>query len=174
MRQFWFEIVPRSFDRYGWLFVGLKQDRRRVLARSGRDYRSPDKARDAIVALQEMAAFVPIVEAGSTADEPLPLPATSFAFVSGVLPLVVREFPFEEDAEVGRRRKGRRRDQAGRDREGGEPVVVMASSAQPAAQETVAEAAVAEPSEPSATPEPEPEPKPKRRSGQGGRRQKGS
>jgi hypothetical protein len=151
MREFWFEIVRRSFDRYVWLFVRNKGGQRRVLAYSARDYGSPEKARDAIVALQAVIPGAPIEEGGTSNDhEPFELPATTFAFVSGVLPLSVEQFPFEDDSAAGQGRQRRRRDQAKRrqarrGQEAGEPAAVAASSSRPAAEAVARAAASAAP-----------------------------
>src|SRR5262245_28224572 len=86
MNDFWFEIVRRSFDRYEWVFVGLRDGRPRVLARSGRDYRSRKKARRAIAQVRE--AFP-----GAEVRRSFTLPRTRFQLVPGVLPLIVEDAP---------------------------------------------------------------------------------
>ena len=45
MVQHWFEIVRRNYNRYSWLFVEVRDGRRRVLAYSVSDYRSRKRAR---------------------------------------------------------------------------------------------------------------------------------
>ena len=54
MIKYRFEIVRGSFGRYSWQFVELDGGRRRVLARSGRDYGSRKRAREAIIQLKEL------------------------------------------------------------------------------------------------------------------------
>lgn len=103
MKSFrFFQIVRRGNGRFYWLFVSVKGRRRRVLARSTRDYSSAQKAAGAIDKLR--AAIV----LGSI-DEPFRLPETSFHRVPGVVPLVVDEFPVEDSSQVfqamGRARK---------------------------------------------------------------------
>jgi hypothetical protein len=90
MNPYRFEIVRRAFDRFGWVFVRIDDRGRRILARSERSYRSRKRVKRAIAALKE----APIVDA--TEDYlPFPLPATSFRFVPGVVPLIVDESPVE-------------------------------------------------------------------------------
>lgn len=88
-----FEIVRSNDDRYSWRFVGHKgrKRRRRVLARSARTYRSPEKVLGAIEKLQA-------AECIDATEESYPLPASSFAFVSGALPLPVKGHPGEDDS----------------------------------------------------------------------------
>ena len=62
-----FQIVRRGNDRFYWIFVSVKRRRRRVIARSTRDYRTPEKVVAAIDRLRE--AF--IVE---SIDEPFTAP----------------------------------------------------------------------------------------------------
>ena len=83
-----FQIVRRGNDRFYWIFVSVKRRRRRVIARSTRDYRTPEKVMAAIDDLRD-AFVVPI-------DDPITLPETHFHRVRGVLPLVVDEFPVED------------------------------------------------------------------------------
>lgn len=85
MNDFWFEIVRRSRKRYDWVFVAARDGRPRVLARSGRDYRSRKKTRRAITRLR--SAF-PLAEIRDT--DPFRLPYTRFEVVPGVLPLRVQ------------------------------------------------------------------------------------
>lgn len=92
MKEHCFEIVRRGDDRYSWLFVVVDGRRQRVLARSARTYRSPQKA---VGAINKLRAASTICEP----DEPFSLPETSFRIVSGVVPLVVREFPVEDDSQ---------------------------------------------------------------------------
>lgn len=88
VNDFWFEIVRRSRKSYEWVFVGVKDGRPRVLARSGRDYQSRKKTRRAIRRLQY--AF-PRADIRNT--DPFPLPYTKFEVVPGVLPLRVQSAP---------------------------------------------------------------------------------
>lgn len=89
-KQYRFEILRRGDDRFYWLFVVLEGRRRRVLARSTRDYRSARKAMGAIAKLRRTTHVV------DTTVDPFPLPATHFHVVPGVLPLVLEEFPVVE------------------------------------------------------------------------------
>jgi hypothetical protein len=91
MKQYRFEIVRRGFGRFGWIFVRIDDRGRRVLARSERSYRSKKRVRRAIAAFDN----APIVDA-TKEFLPFPLPATSFKFVPGVVPLIVDESPTEE------------------------------------------------------------------------------
>jgi hypothetical protein len=86
-----FEIVRRATGRYSWRLVGVKDGRRRVLARAHRDWRSLTKVEDVVAALQA----APVDDVSGTIEDRFPLPATSFGFVSGVLPLIVEEPPSE-------------------------------------------------------------------------------
>lgn len=89
--KFRFEIVRRGNGRFGWIFVRV-EGTRRVLARSVRDYGSPEKVNDAIDKMR--AAPVDDTTVGSDA---FPLPTTSFRIVSGVVPLVVEDSPTDFD-----------------------------------------------------------------------------
>jgi hypothetical protein len=90
--KFRFEIVRRGNGRFGWIFVKVDRGRRRVLARSVRDYGSPGKAEDAIDRMRGAPVDDTTVE-----RDPFPLPATSFRIISGVVPLIVDEFD-DDDA----------------------------------------------------------------------------
>lgn len=91
MKQYRIEIVGRAFGRFGWNFVRIDDRGHRILARSERSYRSRKRVGRAIAALKEAR----IVDA--TKDYlPFPLPATSFRFVPGVVPLIVDESPVED------------------------------------------------------------------------------
>jgi hypothetical protein len=92
MKHYRFEIVHRAFGRFGWIFVRINDRGRRVLARSERSYRSRKRVRRAIGALRGADDIVDATEGYL----PVPLPATSFEFVPGVLPLIVDESPVEE------------------------------------------------------------------------------
>lgn len=92
--KFRFEIVRRGNGRFGWIFVRVGDGKRRLLARSVRDYRSPDKVKDAIDKMDGAR-----VDDTTVGDDPFPLPATSFRIVSGVVPLIVDEFEDEDAAE---------------------------------------------------------------------------
>jgi hypothetical protein len=93
MKSFrFFQIVRRGNGRFYWLFVSVKGRRRRVLARSTRDYSSAQKAAGAIDKLRGAIVLGSI-------DEPFRLPETSFHRVPGVLPLVVDEFPVEDSSQ---------------------------------------------------------------------------
>ena len=135
-KQYRFEIVRRGDDRYYWLFVVLKgrrRRRRRVLARSARDYRSSQKAKQAIGKLRCAADIF---------DTTYALPRTRFRTVSGVVPLIVEEFPVvdreaQEFHAVGRARN----DSLGE--ETGEPVATTAATEQPAATTAAAKPSIA-------------------------------
>ena len=86
-----FEIVRRFNGRFAWIFVLKWEDgRRRVLARSVRDYRTRAKAEKAIDDLKDAP-----IEPGGPGELPFSLPTTSFQIVSGIVPLIVDEFPSE-------------------------------------------------------------------------------
>lgn len=132
MAQYWFEIFRQTYDRWAWHFVEIRDGRRRVLARSGRDYRSRRRARKAVRALQRSVRGAEVLVAGA-GHEGFPLPASRFAVDYDVVPLM-----------VGASRPGfgpprRRRDRRGRT---DEPVQAR-EAATPTAQE-----AAAAPSEP--------------------------
>jgi hypothetical protein len=92
MKPYRFEIVRRAFGGFGWVIVRIDDRGRRVLARSERSYRSRKRVRRAIAAFEG----APIVDA--TNDyQTFPLPASSFRFVPGVVPLIVDESPVEDD-----------------------------------------------------------------------------
>ena len=104
-KQYRFEILRRGDDRFYWLFVVLERRRRRVLARSTRDYGSAQKAKAAIAKLQRATNVV------DTTDDPFSLPETHFRVVPGVVPLMVEEFPVvdrgaEEFIVFGRAQQG--------------------------------------------------------------------
>jgi len=91
MKRYRLEIVRRASGRFGWIFVRIDDRGRRVLASSERSYRSRKRVRQAIAALED----ADIVD--TTQDYvPFPLPATSFRFVRGVVPLIVDESPRDE------------------------------------------------------------------------------
>ena len=96
MRQYWFAIVRRGYDRYSWLFVEVKDGRRRVLAQSIRDYRSVKKARKAAAALRCGVMDADIIDASGSQGARLMAVTSSFEPVPGVLPLVVGESVVEE------------------------------------------------------------------------------
>jgi hypothetical protein len=81
----WFEIVRRPYGRFSWLLVQLRRGRRRVLARSERDYRSRGKVRRVIEAIKDVVPNAPVFDA----TRPFTLPDTSFHIVGDVLPLPV-------------------------------------------------------------------------------------
>ena len=93
-----FEIVRRPNGRFGWIFVVRDGGRRRVRARSIRDYGSVDKVFQAIEKMQG-ADICDTTEGG---QDPFPLPATSFQIVPGVVPLLVQGFPTDFDTEARR------------------------------------------------------------------------
>ena len=97
MRQYRFEIVGRAFGRFTWRLVELRGRRRRVLARSDRDYSSLEKVRAAIAEFREIVRIAGVVDTTLPGETPFELPPTRFAFVEGVVPLVVEESPDEDD-----------------------------------------------------------------------------
>jgi hypothetical protein len=114
VRRNWFEIVRRTYDRYGWIFVEIRGGRRRVLARSERTYKSKGRVRAAITSLKDVIGDAEVVDAtrsGGFVD----LPATSFEFTPEALPLVVGEPDRGRRRGSGRRAASRR----GSDRAGG-------------------------------------------------------
>jgi uncharacterized protein YegP (UPF0339 family) len=96
MKESQFEIVRRPNGRFAWRFVVRKDGRPRVLARSARDYRTRARAVEAIDTMRE----ADVVDAGGADPEPFPLPVTRFRIVSGVVPLIVDEFPTEYESQV--------------------------------------------------------------------------
>jgi hypothetical protein len=87
MKEHRFEIVRRGSDRFGWIFVAIDGDRRRVRASSVRDYRSIDKVTEAIDRMQGAE----IVDTTEGDPDLFPLPPTLFQIVPGVVPLLVQE-----------------------------------------------------------------------------------
>jgi hypothetical protein len=152
MVQYWFEIFRRTYDRWSWHFVEVRDGERRVLARSGRDYRSRRRARRAIRALKRAVRGAQVVVPGASGQEGFPLPASSFAFVPGVVPLMVGGPPHVASPPELRTQTG-------------EPVQTRELPPQPAVQQEVAEAATPEP--PAAS---EKQPTPRR----GGRKPRGT
>jgi uncharacterized protein YegP (UPF0339 family) len=112
VNEHWFEIVRRTYGRYSWVFVEVDGQRRRILARSDRDYGSKKKVKRAIAGLKKDFSDAVIRDATrSPACEPFPLPVAHFHVVSGVVPLIVDEAPV--DVTVGRPVLSRRRGMAG-------------------------------------------------------------
>jgi hypothetical protein len=97
MPQYRFEIVGRAFDRFTWRLVELGVRRRRILARSDQDYSSLEKVGAAIADFRAIVAGAGVVNTTAPSEGPFPLPPTRFEFVPGVVPLVVEEFPNEDD-----------------------------------------------------------------------------
>jgi uncharacterized protein YegP (UPF0339 family) len=94
VKQYRFEIFRQTRRRFSWRFVADDKGRRRVLARSARDYRSPEKARKAIIALRNTSAVVTID------GDPFELPETSFEVLTGTVPLIVDPSAVEVDDDV--------------------------------------------------------------------------
>jgi hypothetical protein len=92
VKEYRFEIARRGYRRFTWRFVVINGDRRRVLARARRDYRSPKAVKRVIDRLRE-AEVVDL--SGANDDGRFPLPTTSFRIVPGVVPLMVTEGPVE-------------------------------------------------------------------------------
>ena len=88
MNEYWFDIIRRSRKRYEWVFVAFRDGRPKVLARSGRDYRSRKKTRRAIRRLQYV-----FPRAGIRSRDPYRLRYTKFEIVPGVQPLPVTSAP---------------------------------------------------------------------------------
>jgi hypothetical protein len=166
MVQYWFEIFRRTYDRWSWHFVEVRDGERRVLARSGRDYRSRRRARRAIRALKRAVRGAQVVVPGGNGQEGFPLPASSFALVPGVVPLMVGGPPIEYDpAEARRRERAGGASSAELRTQTGELIQVRELPPRPAVQQEVAEATTPEP--PAAS---EKKPTPRR----GGRKPRGT
>jgi uncharacterized protein YegP (UPF0339 family) len=90
-KQYHFEIFRQTRRRFSWRFVMDDKGRRRVLARSARDYRSPEKATKAINALRGTSVLTVIDR------DPFELPETSFEVLAGTVPLIVDPFAVEDD-----------------------------------------------------------------------------
>lgn len=173
MVQYWFEIFRQTLDRWSWRFVVLRDGERRVLARSGRDFRSRRRARRAVRRVRRAMRRAPIVVVG---QDGFPLPATSFAFEPGVVPLVVQGSRDEFEPAGARQSIGTGRAPLAELRtHNGEPVPAQEQPPQPQVQQAPAEAATPAPpaaQEQAPEPEPEPEKKPEKKPTQrrGGRK----
>ena len=105
---FFFEIVERPYDRYSWILVEYRRDRRRVIARTNRDYRSPRKAYRAAQRLQRAIEDAEIVDAFSRTRD------YRFEVLEDVLPLrTEQERTEQERTEQERAAEERGRKQAG-------------------------------------------------------------
>jgi uncharacterized protein YegP (UPF0339 family) len=164
MVQYWFEIFRQSFDRWSWRFVVDRDGERRVVARSGRDFRSRRRARRSIRRLRSNIGAAPIVVVGQGG---FPLPASTFTLVPGVVPLPVQGSPDEFERAGARQSLGTGGAPLALRTHNGEPV--QAQAPQPQAQQEPATAATPEPP---AAQEPEPEKKPAKKPAQrrGGRK----
>jgi hypothetical protein len=100
MKRYHFEIVRRECGRFGWEFVRIDDQGRRVLAHSERSYGSKKRVRRAIAAVRGAR----LVDTTTTVRVPFPLPVTSFALVPGVVPLIVAAGAAEYDPEQYRPR----------------------------------------------------------------------
>jgi uncharacterized protein YegP (UPF0339 family) len=169
MVEYWFEIFRQNVDRWAWRFVVLRDGERRVLARSGRDFRSRRRARRSIRRLRSNIQGAPIIVVGQGG---FPLPATTFALVPGVVPLPVQGSPDEFEPAGARQSLGTGGAPLAELRtQNGEPVQAQEQAPQPRVQQEPAKAATPEP--PAAqeqAPEPEQEKKPTPR--RGGRKAK--
>jgi hypothetical protein len=104
MKEYRIEIVRRACGRFGWIFVRIDERGRRVIARSDRSYKSRKRVRNAIAALRDADVF------DATEDyAPISLPATRFALVPGVVPLIVDESPLEDHDAVYKVSRGKGR-----------------------------------------------------------------
>jgi hypothetical protein len=122
MVQYWFEVFRQANDRWSWQFVEFRGGRPRVLARSGRDYRSRKRARLAVRKFTEGIAGAQILPGAGGYQ----LPASRFAVDYNVVPLM---------AGVSRRGyKPKKRRQ--REREAQAAPAEVQAPAQPAAQAT--------------------------------------
>jgi uncharacterized protein YegP (UPF0339 family) len=131
MKQYRFEIVRRTNNRYSWLFVKVKDGRHRVLASSARDYGSRRKAMKAIAAWKKAVPGADVFDVyGPTERPPFTASASNFQLVSGVLPLIVEESPIEYHSAAVRRRERKRPDELAK---------AAVSPAQPTAQPEVVE-----------------------------------
>ena len=106
MKRYRFEIVRRSFGRFGWILIRIDDRGRRVLARSERSYGSRRRVEKAIKAVKG-AEIAPETKEYVRVQ----LAATRFEPVSGVVPLIIGKQPVVE-YEVGYevRAKKRKRD----------------------------------------------------------------
>ena len=84
MVQYWFEVFRQAYNRWSWQFVEFRDGRPRVLARSGRDYRSRKRARMAVRKFTEAIEGAQIVPGGGG----YPLPVSRFAVDYNVMPLM--------------------------------------------------------------------------------------
>jgi predicted dinucleotide-binding enzyme len=91
VKFYFFEIVESAYDRYSWVLVTYRRGRRRIVARSNRDFGSPRRATRSARALQKAVAGARIVHAFPTP------PKYTFKVVRDVLSLPVGS-PDDDDA----------------------------------------------------------------------------
>jgi hypothetical protein len=113
VRNCWFEIVRRTYDRFSWVFIEEGDGRRRILARSHRDYRSRKKVRRAVARLQLLVDGAEVRD-GAGWSESVELPNTSFHLAPYALPLLVGEPSARIDQGFEVRFPGRRRRRTGK------------------------------------------------------------
>jgi hypothetical protein len=161
MLQYWFEIFRQTSDRWVWHFIELRDGRRRVLARSGRDYRSRRRALRAARRFTE-ALRRSQVTFGSGGFQ---LPASSFAVDFDVVPLMAGVSRSGFESPTKRRRD--RADQAApaEDQAAAEQPVKAEQAPQAPSEPEVAAEAVRPTQDKETTPP---------KSGRGGRRAKGT
>jgi hypothetical protein len=82
--RYWFEVFHQANDRWSWQFVEFRGGRPRVLARSGRDYRSRKRARLAVRKFTQVIAGAQIL----TGVSGYQLPTSRFAVDYNVVPLM--------------------------------------------------------------------------------------
>jgi hypothetical protein len=102
-----FEMVRRPNDRYSWVFVEDRGDRRRVLARGDRDYRDKERAEKAICVIKNAALRAGVVDATGATDV-FDLPARSFEITPYVVPLLIGQPWARHTRANGHRRRSRR------------------------------------------------------------------
>jgi hypothetical protein len=163
MVQYWFEIFRQSFDRWSWRFVENRDGKRRVLARSSRDFRSRRRARRSIRRLRRNILGAPIIVVGQGG---FPLPASTFTIVPGVQPLPVQRSSDDFEPAGARQSVATGGGPLAVPRtHNGEPVQAQEQPPQPQVQQEPAKAATPEPpaaQEQVQEPEPEKKPAPRR------------
>jgi hypothetical protein len=99
-----FKIVRRPNDRFSWVFVEVRGDRRRVLARADRDYRYKERAEKAIGVIRKKAWGAEFLDATGATDD-FDLPARGFEIAPYVVPLVIGQPRARHTRANGHRRR---------------------------------------------------------------------
>jgi hypothetical protein len=99
-----FEIVRRPNDRFSWVFVEVRGDRRRVLARADRDYRYKERAEKAIGVIKKKAWGAEVFD-GTGATDDFDLPVRGFEIAPYVVPLVIGQPRARHTRANGHRRR---------------------------------------------------------------------